>query len=524
MSNEEVKPKETKPAAENSPLAVIGEKSDDEQSEKKQQSNFWIILIAVAVYFVLTIINFWALNAYKNDTETLIKNSALQNINQATDFLKNNSQIVVLEEEIERAKLEIDSNYRDFLMKYYETQNNCLTMWLAALGIILAVFGVVIPLCFMKLFENKREEMNQVIHDVKDIRSEAKGCLDEVNKAKNRVVDEIEDKRKDVKKLTKEYDALKAQVDEDANSLKTVVAESKKTMEEYKKIEKEIMGKAKTITEQAKVITEQAQQVSEDKNVTEANKYFVMGANLYNDEKYDEALENFNNVLRLYAEGKVPFGKIGTLYHYIAGANFYKEDYKEAEYFFTKALDVVPDNMTFLTNRAKCFMKLKEYKKAQQDAEKAISLDSNASDGYSALSVVYGEQGNNVEAKKYILKAIELSERDAVNYCGLGVYCMRLGEVDEARAALLKAVNLDQNYPNTFYNLIEVYLLEKSFISALESLKSYIEKEKHPYITALDYEYWPKLLDKAESNEDKKTAEEIRELIETKLIKKQRGD
>lgn len=66
-----------------------------------------------------------------------------------------------------------------------------------------------------------------------------------------------------------------------------------------------------------------------------------------------------------------------------SGNHLYKfKNYKGALTMYDEAIQLCPENAAYYGNRSACYMMLGMYKKALQDAQKAVSLDSTFTKGF----------------------------------------------------------------------------------------------------------------------------------------------
>ncbi|HVY67807.1 MAG TPA: tetratricopeptide repeat protein [Patescibacteria group bacterium] len=104
-----------------------------------------------------------------------------------------------------------------------------------------------------------------------------------------------------------------------------------------------------------------------DEVIKKANEYYAKGNELSDAKQYDEAIEAYT----LAAE------EFPLLFEAIDNRGFAKMDmgkYQEAISDFEESLQVKPDNFTAQFSLAECYYRLKEYQKAQEEAERAITL------------------------------------------------------------------------------------------------------------------------------------------------------
>lgn len=66
-----------------------------------------------------------------------------------------------------------------------------------------------------------------------------------------------------------------------------------------------------------------------------------------------------------------------------SGNHLYKfKNYKGALAMYDEAIKLCPDNAAFYGNRSACYMMLGMYRKAMEDAQKAVALDSTFTKGF----------------------------------------------------------------------------------------------------------------------------------------------
>jgi len=175
----------------------------------KNLSTFKIFIFAVAILIISIVINICSCLYYCNS----VKELHIQNVTSIEKALKNieiqNNKNKIFRIKFEKADDETikritNDNYLDFLIKYNENQAQWLNIWLTILAIALAFIGLIAPLCFMKLYEDKKSEMDKVILEAEKQKDEAKLRVDEMKKQLNEVNKKSEQMTKDLKSV-KEY-------------------------------------------------------------------------------------------------------------------------------------------------------------------------------------------------------------------------------------------------------------------------------------------------------------------------------
>ncbi|MEW6007105.1 MAG: O-antigen ligase family protein [bacterium] len=79
------------------------------------------------------------------------------------------------------------------------------------------------------------------------------------------------------------------------------------------------------------------------------------------------------------------------IYHYLALVYFKKEDYKNSVKECQKAVNLSPDNVSWLNDLGSAYYKAGDLKRAKEAFEKALSLDANNDYARKVLSVIEGD-------------------------------------------------------------------------------------------------------------------------------------
>lgn len=123
-----------------------------------------------------------------------------------------------------------------------------------------------------------------------------------------------------------------------------------------------------------------------------------------------------------------------------------KENYKEAEYYFTKYLDKFSNDIAAYYNRGYARFKLKEYKNAIADFSKVLEYDSKDEKTlfYRGNCFYYSKEYKN--AVSDYSRAIALNDSDADIYYNRGYASYKLNEFASAVKDWEKAIELNPEY------------------------------------------------------------------------------
>lgn len=170
---------------------------------------FSVITLACAIGFGVSVKNIQKQN--RAAIENTLKNLEIQN-NKGTTFT-----VVIKSDELNKIT---EEQYKDFLVKYNETQSNWLNFWLTFLGIALAFIGLIAPICFMKLYEDKKSEMDKIIKEAKEQKAKTKlnvkkmeEQLCEVDKKARQVEEQLAEVNKKSEQMSEDLARVKGYVD-----------------------------------------------------------------------------------------------------------------------------------------------------------------------------------------------------------------------------------------------------------------------------------------------------------------------
>lgn len=149
--------------------------------------------------------------------------------------------------------------------------------------------------------------------------------------------------------------------------------------------------------------------------------------------------------------------------------------------FLQKALEKVNTDPDVWTHLGIAFTIKREYQKAQEYFEKALSLDKTDAFIYSNMGFLYysvflqtGTMEDNNRALECYQKAIEIDPLLASAYNGLGGTYRAKGQIKEAIEAWEKSLELDPDYGYSLYNLGVAYLQIGEKEKALKQFERYL--------------------------------------------------
>jgi tetratricopeptide (TPR) repeat protein len=157
---------------------------------------------------------------------------------------------------------------------------------------------------------------------------------------------------------------------------------------------------------------------------------FEMGVKLSNEDKYDEAIAKFNEVITAAP-------KCVECYTNIAGLYLRKKDYDNAELTYKKALEVQPNSADAYNGLATVYNAQKKFDQAAEASAQAQKLGAAAPGGASASSVfnqgvIAWNASKIADAKKAFEQAISIDPKLADAHYWLGMANLNEGKMPDA--------------------------------------------------------------------------------------------
>lgn len=182
---------------------------------------------------------------------------------------------------------------------------------------------------------------------------------------------------------------------------------------------------------------EAARQIPQDPFIL----YFLGNAYLAN-QKYEQAVSRLEEAITLPARMRLKNGIYSTLGDSYAGLKKWDKAFENYE----SALQIDSDNALVLNNYAYYLAKQNEnLKKAQSLSEKALNLEPENPSYLDTFGLIRLKQGHLEEAESYFRKSIDLGKDSAEIMEHLGNVLFKLGNKDEARTFWKKALDKDSS-------------------------------------------------------------------------------
>jgi len=147
-------------------------------------------------------------------------------------------------------------------------------------------------------------------------------------------------------------------------------------------------------------------------------------------------ISEFENLSPKEQKNAINYNKVGNEYHF-------QKNYNKAIEYYTKAIELDPDNAKYYNSRGVSYNWLKEYEKAIADASKSIELDPGKAFYYNNRGASYNWLNEYEKAIADHSKAIELNPNNALFYSERGKNYYWLKEYEKAIVDYSKAIELD---------------------------------------------------------------------------------
>lgn len=170
--------------------------------------------------------------------------------------------------------------------------------------------------------------------------------------------------------------------------------------------------------------------------------------------RYENALTDYNKFMEMISDNDEAYNMRGATYHKL-GKN------AEALADYTKAIELNKEQKYALVNRGIIYIEAGAADKALADYNQAIAIDVNFEKAYYELAKLYQKQRNYLSAQQNIEKAISLNNKTAGYYTVYGKILLGANKNTEGLATAEKVIAMDKVNPDG-------YLLKATAYSNLE--------------------------------------------------------
>ncbi|MFW6140069.1 MAG: tetratricopeptide repeat protein [Acidobacteriota bacterium] len=171
---------------------------------------------------------------------------------------------------------------------------------------------------------------------------------------------------------------------------------------------------------------------------------------------------------------------------------FEQEKYEEAIDAYKEAIEENPEEWSYYFNLGLVHKKIEDKEKAFEAFQKAVELNPKSYSANKEMGELLAKAEKWAEAKEYYSKAVSISQDDPDTYYNYGAVLYELGSSEEALEAFLKTIELDEEYADAYYQVGTIYISQNKTTEAIKYLETFLElAPNHPKASSaqqiLDY-------------------------------------
>ena len=149
------------------------------------------------------------------------------------------------------------------------------------------------------------------------------------------------------------------------------------------------------------------------------------------------------------------------------------QDYSGGLEFFSKAIQIDPNEESFYHNRAVCYDALAKYQNAITDFNKALLLD-NSVDNYNGIGITYTNLKNYNEAIKYFKLALAVDTNNVETYYNIGYANGNQKKYQQSIISFNKAIEINPAHLNSLHGRAISYFALLNYKEALKDFNKII--------------------------------------------------
>ncbi len=154
---------------------------------------------------------------------------------------------------------------------------------------------------------------------------------------------------------------------------------------------------------------------------------------------------------------------------YFKRAELYTQQHKwrEALNDINSALEISPNNATYLLERASVLYKTRQFDKALSDARRSEVLGQDTPQLYTLLGALSQEKRNFRDAKLYLAKALQMAPYEGEAYFYNGMLATKESDTASAIALIQRSLELKPRFLDSYVALSGIYTKLRAFDEAL---------------------------------------------------------
>jgi len=194
--------------------------------------------------------------------------------------------------------------------------------------------------------------------------------------------------------------------------------------------------------------------------------YLMLGNLFFDHEKYKDAIEFYKKYLEFDPSNLEATFNLGVSYEAL-------EDYNNAIKYFTEAMKYDDTKInSALLSRGYCYLKVKDYQRAEDDFIKFIDLHPNAADGYIGMSRLLYKIGKKEDSIKFLLTAKDYDPYHPVVLFDLSILFFETNDTSKALSYINKTISLEPDWADAHFLKAKILFKMNIFEKALEALQT----------------------------------------------------
>ncbi len=219
-----------------------------------------------------------------------------------------------------------------------------------------------------------------------------------------------------------------------------------------------------------------------------ANAYFQSGVDYLNKGEYDQAIEEFNKVLKInprnaeayYYRGNARlfsaqeeediFGPFEDLFILFGLPSLYDQAIED----YTKSLEINPKNADAFLNRGNAYYDKGKYDQAMADYNKVLEVNPRNADALVGRGNIYYSKIQYDQAISDYTKAIEIYPKYTEASYNRGLAYHAKGQYDQAISDYAKALEVDPGYADAYLSRGDAYKIKGMYDEAISDYTKFL--------------------------------------------------
>lgn len=196
--------------------------------------------------------------------------------------------------------------------------------------------------------------------------------------------------------------------------------------------------------------------------------YLMRGKSLAAKKLNNEAMLDYNNVLRTWPDSASVYCARGMLYQSMGQLNQAQED-------FEQALEIDPNNALTFYSQGVLYLEMKNFERALELFDEAIALDAKYAGAYNRRGEVFVEMESFDRALSDFSTALQLDPTLGRAYRNRGNLERKVSEYEAAIRDYSQAVTYDPSDAESYYNRGFLYAIQERYDMAVPDIRKSLE-------------------------------------------------